>query len=109
MQNNSRTSLFGFIVKNKITLVLIVILIALIKQNILDNDFPNVITKKQKDIDEIEITNLNLLNDNALLENQISGYILKRYTHYNCIQDKPTYRHTDRPTDVHYKPCSHIV
>ena len=51
MQNNSRTSLFGFIVKNKITLVLIVILIALIKQNILDNDFPNVITKKQKDID----------------------------------------------------------
>ena len=90
MQNNSRTGLFGFIVKNKITLVLIVILIALIKQNILDNDFPNVVTKKQKDIDEIEITNLNLLNDNALLENQISGYIQEDLS---LIESKARYKY----------------
>ena len=43
-----------------------------------------------KDIDEIEITNLNLLNDNALLENQISGYIQEDLS---LIESKARYKY----------------
>jgi cell division protein FtsB len=49
-------------------------LIALLKQNILVNDFPNVIFQKQKTIEDVELNNKQLQNDNKQLQEQIDGY-----------------------------------
>ena len=46
MDNNSK-GLFGFILKYKVSLLLTIILFFLIKQNIFENNFPNVILQKQ--------------------------------------------------------------
>ena len=73
MNNNSK-GLFGFILKYKASLLLIIILFFLVKQNIFENNFPNVILKKQSVIKEIENKNLNLQKNNALLFNQITNY-----------------------------------
>ena len=68
------TGLFSFIFKYKITLILSVILIILIKQNIFYFIFPTIILKKQNVINEIANTNLSLQKNNALLVSQISNY-----------------------------------
>jgi cell division protein FtsB len=49
-------------------------LIALLKQNILVNDFPNVIFQKQKTIEDVELSIKQLQNDNKQLQEQIDGY-----------------------------------
>ena len=46
MDSKSQTGLIGFIYKNKITLLLIIILFALVKQNIINNNFPKVVIDK---------------------------------------------------------------
>jgi len=74
MQNDTHKSIVGFIIKYKISLILILILISLVKQNILVNDFPNVIFQKQKTIEGVELTNKQLLNDNKQLQEQIDGH-----------------------------------
>ena len=74
MQNNTHKGIVGFVIKYKISLILILILISLVKQNILVNDFPNVIFQKQKTIEDMELINKQLQNDNNQLQGQIDGY-----------------------------------
>ena len=74
MQNDTLKGLVGFVIKYKISLILILILISLVKQNILVNDFPNVIFQKQKTIEDMELINKQLQNDNNQLQEQIDGY-----------------------------------
>ena len=74
MQNNSHKGIVGFVIKYKISLILILILISLVKQNILVNDFPNVIFQKQKTIEDVELSIKQLQNDNKQLQEQIDGY-----------------------------------
>jgi len=74
MQNNTHKGIFGFVIKYKISLILILILISLVKQNILVNDFPNVIFQKQKTIEDNELRNKQLQNENKQLQEQIDGY-----------------------------------
>ena len=74
MQNNTHKGIVGFVIKYKISLILILILISLVKQNILVNDFPNVIFQKQKTIEDMELSNKQLQNENIQLQEQIDGY-----------------------------------
>ena len=74
MQNDTHKGIVGFVVKYKISLILILILISLVKQNILVNDFPNVIFQKQKTIEDNELSNKQLQNENIQLQEQIDGY-----------------------------------
>ena len=74
MSNRSATGLIGFINRNKLTLVLIVILFCLIKQNIFTNNFPYIVLNKQKIINDIKKTNNNLIDQNALIEEQINSF-----------------------------------
>ena len=74
MQNNTHKGIVGFVIKYKISIILILILISLVKQNILVNDFPNVIFQKQKTIEDVELKNKQLQNDNKQLQELIGGY-----------------------------------
>ena len=74
MQNDTHKGIVGFVIKYKISLILILILISLVKQNILVNDFPNVIFQKQKTIEDNELSNKQLQNENKQLQEQIDGY-----------------------------------
>ena len=74
MQNDTHKGIVGFVIKYKISLILILILISLVKQNMLVNDFPNVIFQKQKNIEDMELINEQLQNDNKQLQEQIDGY-----------------------------------
>ena len=74
MQNDTHKGIVGFVIKYKISLILILILISLVKQNILINDFPNVIFQKQKTIEDMELSNKQLQNENKQLQKQIDGY-----------------------------------
>ena len=74
MQNDTHKGIVGFVIKYKISLILILILISLVKQNILVNDFPNVIFQKQKTIENNELSNKQLQKENKQLQEQIDGY-----------------------------------
>ena len=74
MQNNTHKGIVGFVIKYKISLILILIMISLVKQNILVNDFPNVIFQKQKTIENMELSNKQLQNENKQLQEQIDGH-----------------------------------
>ena len=74
MQNDTHKGIVGFVIKYKISLILILILISLVKQNIFVNDFPNVIFQKQKTIEDLELSNQKLQNNNKKLQEQIDGY-----------------------------------
>ncbi len=74
MQNDTHKGIVGFVIKYKISLILILILIALVRQNILINDFPNIIFQKQKTIKDMELINKQLQNDNKKLQEQINAY-----------------------------------
>ena len=74
MQNYTHKGIVGFVIKYKISLILILILISLVKQNILVNDFPNVILQKQKVIKQNELINEQLQNENKQLQEEIDGY-----------------------------------
>ena len=74
MQNDTHKGIVGFVIKYKISLILILIFISLVKQNILVNDFPNVILQKQKTNEDNELRNKQLQNENKQLQEQIDGY-----------------------------------
>jgi cell division protein FtsB len=74
MSNRSFTGLIKFINKNKLTLVLIVILFSLIKQNIFTNNFPYIVLNKQKVISDLKLINNILINQNFLLESQVNSF-----------------------------------
>ena len=73
MQNDTHKGIVGFVIKYKISLILILILISLVKQNILVNDFPNVIFQKQKTIKDIELINKQLQNENNNYKNKLTA------------------------------------
>ena len=74
MQNDTHKGIVGFVIKYKISLILILILFSLVRQNIFVNDFPKVIFQKQKTIEDMELSNKQLQNENKLLQEQIDGY-----------------------------------
>ena len=74
MQNDTHKGIVGFVIKYKISIILILILFSLVRQNIFVNDFPNVIFQKQQAIEDIELINQQLQNDNEQLQEQIDGY-----------------------------------
>ena len=74
MHNDTHNGIVGFVIKYKISLIFMLILISLVKQNILINDFPNVIFQKQKTIEDVELSIKQLQNDNKQLQEQIDGY-----------------------------------
>ena len=74
MQNDTNKGIVGFVIKYKISLILFLILFSLVRQNILINDFPNVIFQKQKTIEDMELINKQLQNNNKQLQEQIDGY-----------------------------------
>lgn len=90
MSNKSQTGLIGFIYKNKITLILIVILFALIKQNIIDNNFPGVVIDKERALNQIKLNNENLENDNASLQRKIGSYTQEDL---NLIESKARFKY----------------
>ena len=90
MQNNTHKGIVGFVIKYKISLILILILISLVKQNILVNDFPNVIFQKQKIIKDMELINKQLQNDNKQLQEQIDGH---REDDLNLIESQARFKY----------------
>ena len=74
MKNKSQTGFIGFIYKNKITIILIIVLFVLVKQNIFDNNFPTVVLEREELINEIRLSNSNLVNENKILESKIQSY-----------------------------------
>ena len=74
MPNNSHKGIVGFVIKYKILLLLVLILILLVKQNILVNDFPNVIFQKQKTIENVKLNNQMLQQENKQLQEQIDSF-----------------------------------
>ena len=74
MRDKAHKGVVGFIVKYRVTFLLVIISAALIKQNFFVNDFPNVIKQKQKSINDIVLTNKQLEIENQDLTKQIHGY-----------------------------------
>ena len=74
MKTKTQTGFASFIFRNKITIVLIIVLIALVKQNIFENNFPYVVLERERSIDMIKENNVNLANENIILESKIQGY-----------------------------------
>ena len=74
MKTIKQTGLASFIYSNKITIALIIVLIALVKQNIFENNFPYVVLERERSIDMIKENNVNLANENIILESKIQGY-----------------------------------
>ena len=83
MRDKAHKGIVGFIVKYRVTFLLVIMSAVLIKQNFLVNDFPNVIKQKQKSINEIVSTNKQLENENLDLTKQIHGYTQEDMTLVN--------------------------
>ena len=89
MKDRSQTGFIGFIYKNKITLVLTIVLFSLLKQNVIDNNFPWVLFEREKSIDKIRLDNANLSNENEILENMINSYSEENL---NLIESKARFK-----------------
>ena len=89
MKDRSQTGFIGFIYKNKITLVLTIVLFSLLKQNVIDNNFPGVLFEREKSIDKIRLDNANLSNENEILENMINSYSEENI---NLIESKARFK-----------------
>ena len=74
MKNKSQAGLIGFIYKNKVTIALIIVLVALVKQNIFENNFPYVVIEREKSIEKIRLSNSNLATENSILERKIQNF-----------------------------------
>jgi len=74
MSNRSKTSLVGFIFNNKLTLILVLVLLALIKQNFFTNNFPSVVSNKQLLVNKIKKSNYSLEIENTSLEKKINSF-----------------------------------
>ena len=89
MKDRLQTGFIGFIYKNKITLVLTIVLFSLLKQNVIDNDFPRVVFEREKSIDKIRLDNANLSNENEILETRIESYT---EDNLNLIESKARFK-----------------
>ena len=90
MDSKSQTGLIGFIYKNKITLLLIIILFALVKQNIINNNFPKVVIDKEHVLNQIKLNNENLENDNSILQSKIGSFTQENL---NLIESKARFKY----------------
>ena len=90
MDSKSQTGLIGFIYKNKITLLLIIILFALVKQNIINNNFPKVVIDKEHVLNQIKLNNENLENDNSILQSKIGSFTQEDL---NLIESKARFKY----------------
>ena len=90
MDSKSQTGLIGFIYKNKITLLLIIILFALVKQNIINNNFPKVVIDKEHALNQIKLNNENLKNDNSILQSKIGSFTQEDL---NLIESKARFKY----------------
>ena len=90
MKHKAQSGFIAFIYKNKITLALLVILIALVKQNIIENNFPGVVFKREKSIDQIRVNNSNLASENTILESKIKGFTEEDL---NLIESKARFKY----------------
>lgn len=90
MKPKAQSGFIAFIYKNKITLALIVVLIALVKQNIFENNFPGVVFERERSIDQIRVNNSNLASENTILESKIKGYTEEDL---NLIESKARFKY----------------
>ena len=90
MKNKSQAGLIGFIYKNKVTIALIIVLVALVKQNIFENNFPGVVLERERSIDQIRANNANLASENTILESKIKGYTEEDL---NLIESKARFKY----------------
>ena len=90
MDSKSQTGLIGFIYKNKITLLLIIILFALVKQNIINNNFPKVVIDKEHALNQIKLNNENLENNNSILQSKIGSFTQENL---NLIESKARFKY----------------
>jgi len=90
MKNKSRTGFIDFVYKNKITIVLMIVLFVLVKQNIFDNNFPTVVLERETSINEIRLSNSNLANGNKILESKIQNYTEENL---NLIESKARFKY----------------
>ncbi len=101
MRDSAHKGIVGFIVKYKVTFLLVVMSAVLIKQSFLVNDFPNVIKQKQKSINDIVSTNKQLENENLDLTKQIHGYTQEDMT---LVESKARYKYgLIREGEVYYQ------
>ncbi len=101
MRDKARKGIVGFIVKYRVTFMLVIVSAVLIKQNFLVNDFPNVIKQKQKSINEIVSTNKQLENENLDLTKQIHGYTQEDMT---LVESKARFKYgLIREGEVYYQ------
>jgi len=90
MKNKSQNGFIDFIYKNKITITLIIVLFVLVKQNIFDNNFPTVVLKRERSINEIRLSNSILANENKILESKIQNYTEENL---NLIESKARFKY----------------
>ena len=90
MKTTTQTGLASFIYRNKITIALIIVLIALVKQNIFENNFPGVVFERERSIDQIRVNNANLAYENTILESKIKGYTEEDL---NLIESKARFKY----------------
>ena len=90
MKTIKQTGLASFIYRNKITIALIIVLIALVKQNIFENNFPYVVLERERSIDMIKENNVNLANENIILESKIQGFAEEDL---NLIESKARFKY----------------
>ena len=69
---------------------MIILLIALVKQNIFENNFPYVVLERERSIDMIKENNVNLANENIILESKIQGYTEEDL---NLIESKARFKY----------------
>ena len=101
MRDKAHKGIVGFIVKYRVTFLLVIISAVLIKQNFLVNDFPNVIKQKQKSINDIVSTNKQLENENLDLTKQIHGYTQEDMT---LVESKARFKYgLIREGEVYYQ------
>ena len=106
MKNKRQVGFIGFLNKNKITLALIIVLIALVKQNIIDNNFPSVVHEREKSIDKIRANNANLSIENTILESKIQSYTEEDL---NLIESKARFKYGLIKEGEHFFKINRIV
>lgn len=106
MKNKSQAGLIGFIYKNKVTIALIIVLVALVKQNIFENNFPYVVIEREKSIEKIRLSNSNLATENSILERKIENFTEEDL---NLIESKARFKYGLIKEGEHFFKVNRIV
>ena len=106
MKNKSQAGFIGFIYKNKVTIALIIVLVALVKQNIFENNFPYVVIEREKSIEKIRLSNSNLATENSILERKIQNFAEEDL---NLIESKARFKYGLIKEDEYFFKVNRIV